>query len=336
MISSRERLIKTFTFDNPDKLAVYYHPSPAGLYVHGQKLLDLFNEYPPDNYIVFNEIPNPSADAFDTDGRYHEFKTDQWQVKWEYRIFGIAGHPCEFPLEDFSTLDSYKFPALPEIDKNHISKLKKNYMIWAPTWISIFEILHSLRPFEAVLIDIYTKDKNIIKLVDKIVEWNRKLIKKCIEADCDIFSFGDDWATQNSLFLSPEIFREIFKPRIADLIKPIKDAGKKVLYHCCGAAEPLFKDFIDLGIDCYWHQMGLYDDEAFAKKAADVGIVLYLHLDRQNLIPKASPAEIEQAVKKYADIHKKLGGGAIFYVEIENDAPFENVEALIRSIDLYR
>jgi len=61
-----------------------------------------------------------------------------------------------------------------------------------------------------------------------------------------------------------------------------------------------------------------------------------LHLDRQNLIPKASPAEIEQAVKKYADIHKKLGGGAIFYVEIENDAPFENVEALIRSIDRYR
>ena len=102
MISSRERLVKTFEFDNPDKLAVYYHPSPAGLYVHGQKLLDLFNEYPPDNHIVFDKIPKPPADAFDGDGSYHEFKTDQWQVKWEYRVFGIAGHPCEFPLEDFS------------------------------------------------------------------------------------------------------------------------------------------------------------------------------------------------------------------------------------------
>ncbi len=32
----------------------------------------------------------------------------------------------------------------------------------------------------------------------------------------------------------------------------------------------------------------------------------------------------------------RLGGGGIFYVEIENDAPFGNVEALLTAIDEYR
>ena len=41
-------------------------------------------------------------------------------------------------------------------------------------------------------------------------------------------------------------------------------------------------------------------------------------------------------IQKYADRYHKLGGGGIFYVEIENDAPFENVRALIESMDRYR
>jgi hypothetical protein len=33
---------------------------------------------------------------------------------------------------------------------------------------------------------------------------------------------------------------------------------------------------------------------------------------------------------------RRLGGGVIFYVEIENDAPWANVEALVESIDAER
>jgi hypothetical protein len=31
-----------------------------------------------------------------------------------------------------------------------------------------------------------------------------------------------------------------------------------------------------------------------------------------------------------------MNGGGIFHVEMENDAPWENVEALIRAIDRHR
>ncbi|MCK4990790.1 MAG: hypothetical protein KAS29_09905, partial [Bacteroidales bacterium] len=62
----------------------------------------------------------------------------------------------------------------------------------------------------------------------------------------------------------------------------------------------------------------------------------YIHPDRQQLIPLGTPAEIEKAIANYAEKYHKIGGGAIFYVEIENDAPFENVKALVESIHKYR
>ena len=64
--------------------------------------------------------------------------------------------------------------------------------------------------------------------------------------------------------------------------------------------------------------------------------MIYIHPDRQRLIPLGTPQEIENAIRDYAVRYHRLGGGGIFYIEIENDAPFENVEALIRSVHKYR
>ena len=65
-------------------------------------------------------------------------------------------------------------------------------------------------------------------------------------------------------------------------------------------------------------------------------MTMYIHPDRQYLIPNGSPAEIETAIKNYAETYHALGGGGIFYVEIENDAPFDNVKALIEAIHRWR
>ncbi len=65
-------------------------------------------------------------------------------------------------------------------------------------------------------------------------------------------------------------------------------------------------------------------------------VTLYIHPDRQYLVPRGTPQEIEAAIRAYADRYHALGGGGIFYIEIENDAPFENVKALIEAVDTYR
>lgn len=338
-MTPRERMLKAFAFDNPDRLPVWYHPSPAGLYVHGQKLLDLFNEYPPDNPITFDRIPQPPATTFDVDGRYHEFKPDEFGTVWEYRIFGIAGHPHEYVIPSARQMDSYVFPVVPdcrgqtfEAQRAKISQQKEKYLVFGGG-PNIFESLHALRPFEEVLVDVATREPAMMRLLDRLVEYRRRRMEYQLALGAEVIMFGDDWGTQDSLIVSPKVFREVFKPHLASLMARTHQAGARVFYHSCGAVHPLYHDLVEIGINGLWHQIGLYDPEAFARETAANRTVLFLHMDRQRLIPCGTPPEIRETVKRYRDIHISLGGGAIFYIEIENDAPFENVEALIRAVN---
>ena len=116
----------------------------------------------------------------------------------------------------------------------------------------------------------------------------------------------------------------------------IKKAGRRIFYHSCGNIGPIFDELAGLGIDGFWHQVALYDAEAFAKKCKERRITVYIHPDRQRLIPLGTPKEIDRQIKTYADLYHKMGGGGILYVEMENDAPFENVEALVKAVHKYR
>jgi uroporphyrinogen decarboxylase len=335
-MTPRERMLKAFQFDHPDRLPVYYHPSTAGLHVHGQKLLDLFRAYPPDNAITFDALPQPPKDAFDADGRYHEFRADELGTVWEYRIFGVAGHPHRYALQSWR--DPLAFPPVPKAGSReyedacrHRAGLRERYLLF-DGWGNLFERLHALRPFDEVLMGLADEDPDLLAFLDRLVAYRKEQLAFLAGTGTDVVVMGDDWGTQTGLLVSPGTFRSIFKPRIRAMIEQARAGGARVLYHTCGAVYPLYRDLVEAGINALWHQVGLYDTQAFAREAARDRVLLFLHMDRQHLVPRGTPREIREAVRRYAAIHRELGGGAIFYVEIENDAPFENVEALVKAV----
>jgi len=338
MNTPRQRILNTFEFNNPDKIPVVYHPSTAGLYKHGPKLLDLFNEYPPDNPVDFNSIPAPSPGSINSEGKYYEIIRDEWGTEWEYLIFGVAGHPKNYPFASWEEALDYSFPS-PLITvpaQEEVLQQRDNFFIFSG-WISIFEKLHALRPMDEVLMDVLTGDRHLVSFLDRLVEFWFEVTKNLIINGVDVIVFGDDWGMQQSPMISPEIFREIFKPRYQKLMEPIYRAGRRAFLHCCGYMGDIFDDFLDLGISGLWPQITLYEnDPSFIQKCIDHRVTIYIHPDRQQLIPLGTPAEIENAIGNYAEKYHKIGGGAIFYVEIENDAPFENVQALVESIHKYR
>jgi uroporphyrinogen decarboxylase len=336
---SRKIMLDAFNFENPEKIPVFYHPSPAGLYVHGKKLLDLFEEFPPENPVTFEIPKTPSPEFFSPDGSYHEIKKDLWGTEWEYLIYGIQGHPKSYPFSGWEEALNYCFPLDPvtsAAEKALINEQRGKYLIFEG-WISIFEKLHALRPMDEVLIDLYTEDKNLIAFIDRLTEYWLEIIENLIDTGVDVIMFGDDWGTQLSTLVSPELFVKIFKPRYEALFAPIKKAGKRVFFHSCGFLGKILDELIDLKIDGLWPQISQFEkNPEFDKKCLENKVTLFIHPDRQRLIPLGTPKEIETKIIKYSKKYKKLGGGGIFYVEIENDAPFENVEALIRSIHRYK
>jgi uroporphyrinogen decarboxylase len=343
MTALRQRMLDTFHFNHPDKIPVVYHPSPAGLYVHGQKLLDLFNAYPPDNPIVFDRIPTPPPGTVDAEGRYHESAKDGWGVEWEYLIFGVAGHPKTYPFVSWEASTDYTFPPLPSADarafdaqRQMIARQHEHYLVFGGS-ISIFEKLHALRPIDTVLMDLCVGDRALLAFIERLVDYWLAYINDLIALGVDVIMFGDDWGAQTAPLVSPALFRRIFVPHYRRMFELVKRAGKKVFFHSCGFLGPIFDDLLALGIDGLWPQIGLYEQLPNAvEKCREHRVTIYIHPDRQRLIPLGTPQEIVAAIRGYAEHYHALGGGGIFYIEIENDAPFENVKALIEAVDTYR
>jgi hypothetical protein len=335
-------MLAAFEYTHPDKIPVVYHPSPAGLHVHGQKLLDLLREYPPDNPVTFDAVPGPCPGTVTEDGRYHEIRRDKWGTTWEWRIFGLNGHPKSYPIAQMSEATDYVFPPVPAIgssafyeEKTRIDAEREQYLVFEGV-LSIFEKLCALHPMSEVLMALASGDRHLLAFLDRMVAHWLKAADYLLATGVDGICFFDDWGIQTSPIVSPTLFRRVFLPRYRRIMAPMQRAGVKVLFHSCGHLGPILDDLIDLGVDGIWPQLSIYDEETVAQMCKERGIAMYIHPDRQRLIPLGTPSEIEAEIRTYAERHHELGGGGVFYVEIENDAPFENVKALIESVHRYR
>ena len=212
-----------------------------------------------------------------------------------------------------------------------------------PTVPSLFtfrvadEKLHALRPFDQLLMDLADEDPDLMAFLDRMVDYWLEAIDYYAALGTDVFVFGDDWGMQKCTLIDPALFRKIYRPRYEKLFNRVKQHGGLIFLHCCGYMGELLDEFLDMGLRGLWPQLNLYDrDETFLQKCIDHRVAMYIHPDRQRLIPLGTPREIDDYIRMMADRYHKIGGGAIFYVEIENDAPFENVKALIEAVDRYR
>lgn len=341
-MNSRERVKRAVHFEKPDRTPLRNTALGAALHEHGRKLLDLWRKIPGDfgeNTEI--EIPRPDPKDFLPDGTYHKIEKDAWGVEWEYVRFGIHGHPRKWPLDDWKHLDSFKAPPVPLLSgpdfENAVRQIeehkKKGYCLLG--WTSIFEILHAVRRFEDVLIDLADDAPEINRLADIIAGYQHRMVNYYLAIGADGIMFGDDFGAQNSLLIDPALWRKFFRPRYARIMEPIKKAGRDIFFHSCGHILPLFDDLADLGINVFWPQLGNNDHKALADKCRRRKICLELHMDRQRLMTYASPAEIDRAVAEAKQTFGGNNGGAIFHAEIDNDFAFERVEALLRAFQKY-
>ncbi|MFO7636734.1 MAG: uroporphyrinogen decarboxylase family protein [Clostridia bacterium] len=330
-MDSRERVNAAMVFQKPDRVPLQYHPSPRGYYEYGEKMRELFRKYPYDfdEDVLDQPVPVPPAYAFNEKGEYHELKRDEWGVLWEYRIFGIQGHPLERPLDDFSALGNYRMPPNRTVEKKNTDK----YLLKG--WGSLLEKLIALRNYEDVLMDLQTDSPEINRLADMLVEHQLRDIDNLLAAGVDSVQFGDDFGTQYDLILSPAVFRRFFKPRFGTMIDKVKKAGKKVHFHSCGANDKILEDLKDLGIDSYWPQLTAYDTADLARRLKEYKIACALHF-RGDIMNHGTPEDVTRWVNETSALFDVQNGSAWFYIEIDDGFPYENTVALFEAVDKNR
>ena len=342
-MTSRERVRAALAFEPVDKAPLEYHRCGRGLYEHGEALRSLIKAHPGD-FEDFSDEPVPQlpADARDPDGSYHEFKTDEWGVTWESRIFAMMGHPCRQPLADWAALDGFRCPPHALADgkafdafARHVAQVKQTRYEKCG-WFGFFERMHALRPFEDVLMDVYDNGREINRLADMLVEYVMEELRLTCAAGVDAVQFGDDFGTSRAMLLSPEVWRTFFKPRYRRLIRYAKDQGKAVFFHTCGYVEPILADLREIGADEVWPQLTAYDMPALAAKLRELHLACAIHIDRANVMTHGTPEDVTRAVHAAAKAFDIMNGGAYFYVETDNGFPLENIRALLDVIETYR
>ena len=135
------------------------------------------------------------------------------------------------------------------------------------------------------------------------------------------------------MVMSPALWREAFKPRLAAIISAVKTArpGVCVAYHSCGAIRPIIPELIAVGVDVLNPIQPLCPgmDPVELKREFGGELAFMGGLDTQQfLIEESSDAVFEGSRKLIAQM--AAGGGYIFAAShtIQPDTPLDNVLCL--------
>lgn len=105
-MTSRERVTAAIEFNGPDRIPFTHVLFPGALWNHGQRLMDLLDQYRDDfGNNTFKIEPEPSD-------KIEEY-VDDWGVTW-HRLKGYTAGEVKKPaLEKWDAWDKYQFPTEP-------------------------------------------------------------------------------------------------------------------------------------------------------------------------------------------------------------------------------
>lgn len=155
----------------------------------------------------------------------------------------------------------------------------------------------------------------------------------------DIILFGDDLGSQNAPLLSPDMYREYYKPYHRKLWVHAKELAPRVksLLHSCGAIEPLLEDLIDAGIDAVnpvQISCGGMDTAILKRKYGDRLTLWGGGCDTQHVLPADTPEQVSRHVREQCGILSP-GGGFVFQ-QVHNimaNVPPRNIIAMFDAVN---
>ncbi|MBN1436813.1 MAG: hypothetical protein JW936_07040 [Sedimentisphaerales bacterium] len=168
-------------------------------------------------------------------------------------------------------------------------------------------------------------------LLDKVTDYQVQLTEAIMRSGVDGVRFTDDWGMQNALFINPQLWRGLFKPRLQKIYEVVKRHNGIVMQHSCGCIEDILPDLVDLGIDvldpCQPQSNDIFQwKRQYGKKLSFMG-----GLDTQTYLAFGEPAEIKTKVKEVLTIMSQ-GGGYIAAPSHTITLPPANQQAMIDAI----
>jgi uroporphyrinogen decarboxylase len=254
---------------------------------------------------------------------------DEWGSRFENRQWGIIGEVKDPVVRTWRDLDKVRFPQERlTVDRRRVDEFcaSTEAFVLSKTTVRPFEQLQFLRGPEQLYMDLADRPDELFVLLERLHDFFREELELWAGTAVDALFFADDWGGQTSLLVSPALWREIFKPLYRDYAAIARRAGKALFMHTDGQVADILPDLVEIGVDAVNSQLFCMDIEDLGRRFAG-RITFWGEIDRQWLLPYASPAEIAAAVDRVRTAFWR-NGGAIAQCEFGIGARPENVAAV--------
>lgn len=205
----------------------------------------------------------------------------------------------------------------------------------SPMCFRLFERMQFLRGTENLYIDLIEQPAGLIEMTERIHEWNLAMIDAWGATDVDAILGMDDWGSQRSLLISPQLWRDFFKPRYRQYVERIHAAGKLCFFHSDGYIFDIYEDLIEIGVDAVNSQLFCMNIEEIGRRFKG-RLTFWGEMDRQHLLAHGSVDDVRRAVRRAASALYDGRGGVIAQCEFGVGARPENVRAVYDEWDRIR
>jgi len=271
---------------------------------------------------------------------------DEWGVTWktiEYETpygRGRYTEPAGHPLAQDQALDTYlpPDPHRPELYLEAacvLEKFKDEYWIVGVTPTTIFESAWALRGYERLMMDMAADPGMACRVLDIPFSYHKIVTQRLVRLGVDMIWLGDDVGGQNAMLMSPRMWRQYFKPRMAELIVSLRAINPqiKIAYHTDGMVFPIIPDLIEIGFDVLNPIQPMAMDPIRLKKEYGRNLCFWGSLDIQQTLPFGTPEQVRQEVVTRLKTIGRDGGLIIGPTHnIQLDTPLDNFWAMLDAI----
>ena len=329
-MTSRELVIDALEFRSPERIPRQLWVLPWAERTWPAELAAIRKKYPDD--IV--QSPGFLTEPLKTSGDEYApgVYVDEWGCRFESRQAGIIGEVKEPRIAAWSDLDGLRLPEERlSVDVRKVDDFcaASGAFVHARTVVRPFELLQFLRGPENLYVDLAERPDGLFRLIEKVHRCFLEELELWASTDVDALFFADDWGSQNSLLISPVLWRELFKPLYRDYADVAHRHGKYIFMHSDGHIAAIYPDIVEIGVDALNSQLFCMDVKELGRRFAG-RITFWGEVDRQRLLPYGSPADVAVAVRVAKEALFR-NGGVIAQCEFGIGARPENVAAVFES-----
>jgi len=271
---------------------------------------------------------------------------DEWGVGWKAIPYetrfgpGIYTEFISHPLAHEKALETYMPPNPDDPGLYHdaerlIKEHGEEYWIVGVTVTTIWETAWALRGLERMMMDLVENPEFAGRVLDIPYNYHLSAAKRLVEMGVDMVWLGDDIGSQQGMIMSPDMWRATLKPRMATLIRTLKEInpGVKVAYHSCGSVAAVVGDLVEIGVDVLNPIQPACLNLEHLKEAYGEKLCFWGSIDEQQTLPFGSPEDVRREVESRIRVLGAHGGlilGPTHHVQL--DTPMENFRAMVDAI----